>query len=406
VAAVISVGRLGKKYRLGALRGLSPTLRDQLTQWARSPWRRGTSAGEEFWALRDVSFEVEAGQVLGVVGPNGAGKSTLLKVLSAITEPTEGEARIRGRVASLLEVGVGFHPELSGRENVYLNGAILGMSRADIRQRFDEIVEFAGVQAFVETPVKRYSSGMYLRLAFAVAAHLEPDVLLVDEVLAVGDAAFQRKCLGKMESVAREGRTVLLVSHSMDAISRLCSRALWLDRGRVRELGDTAEIVGRYLADGLEARPAWEPGHDANPRFRYHGVWIERADTRERAQAVPADVGVDILLDFTVKDALGPEYLWLKLSAVDGRTVLASASTDAGPTLRDTLPPGRQRLRCSVPGHLLAPGDYFVTVTEPTDHGHVHHSGVVRFSVLAQNSLVGRDRREGVIAPLLSWQKE
>jgi len=206
----------------------------------------------EFWALRDVSFDVGQGEVLGVIGRNGAGKSTLLKVLSRITEPSEGEVRLRGRVASLLEVGTGFHKELTGRENVFLNGAILGMSRAEIRGKFDEIVEFAGVGKFIDTPVKRYSSGMTVRLAFAVAAHLEPEILLVDEVLAVGDAEFQRKCLGKMDEVAKGGRTILFVSHNMAAVEALCGRSVLLEDGRVVEDGETGRIVGRYIS-GLES---------------------------------------------------------------------------------------------------------------------------------------------------------
>ena len=225
----ISVRHLGKRYQLGS-RAAHNTLRDQITDSVRRVFSRSkgraASDGGEFWALRDVSFDVAKGEVLGVIGRNGAGKSTLLKVLSQITEPTEGEVRMRGRIASLLEVGTGFHPELSGRENVYLNGAILGMTKAEIRGKFDEIVAFAEVEKFLDTPVKRYSSGMYVRLAFAVAAHLEPEVLIIDEVLAVGDATFQKKCLGKMKEVGASGRTVLFVSHNMSAVMALCSRCV------------------------------------------------------------------------------------------------------------------------------------------------------------------------------------
>jgi len=248
--AIISVSGLGKRYRLGGALA-HDTLRDHVTHLAGRLWRRTPrSAPAELWALREVSFEVGAGEVLGIIGRNGAGKSTLLKVLSQITEPTEGEVRVRGRLASLLEVGTGFHPELTGRENIYLNGAILGMNKAEIRRKFDEIVAFAEVEEFLDTPVKRYSSGMYVRLAFAVAAHLEPEILLVDEVLAVGDAAFQEKCLGKMREVTHGGgRTVLFVSHNMAAVQALCGRALWLNRGRVMGLGPVEELVARYLED-------------------------------------------------------------------------------------------------------------------------------------------------------------
>jgi lipopolysaccharide transport system ATP-binding protein len=253
---------LGKKYVIGhaAKSERYIALRDVLVRGASSLWHktadmvhgRAIVAGdstEELWALKDVSFELKRGEVLGIIGRNGAGKSTLLKILSRVTEPSEGRVTIKGRVASLLEVGTGFHPELTGRENIYLNGAILGMTRAEIGRKFDDIVAFAEVEKFLDTPVKRYSSGMYVRLAFAVAAHLEPEILVVDEVLAVGDAEFQEKCLGKMdESSHREGRTVLLVSHNMGAINRLCRRVLWLDRGRIRECGPRETLVARYLA--------------------------------------------------------------------------------------------------------------------------------------------------------------
>jgi len=256
----IRVQGVSKQFELGAARPRFPTLRDALVSSAQragamvfSPLRsfRERQRPETFWALRDISFEVAQGEVVGIIGGNGAGKSTLLKILSRITEPTEGRIEIHGRVGSLLEVGTGFHPELTGRENTFLNGAILGMTRQEIARKFDEIVAFAEVERFIDTPVKHYSSGMYLRLAFAVAAHLEPEILIVDEVLAVGDASFQKKCLGKMGDVAREGRTVLFVSHNMDAVQRLCTHCLMLERGRVTAEGPTAAVVSRYLSRNL-----------------------------------------------------------------------------------------------------------------------------------------------------------
>ncbi|WKZ67338.1 MAG: polysaccharide ABC transporter ATP-binding protein [Flavobacteriales bacterium] len=249
-APIITVERLSKHYRLRTEAGPRYTaLRDVIAERAKGLFsrRRPRATMEEFKALDEVSFTVEAGDRVGIIGRNGAGKSTLLKVLSRITEPTKGRVTIDGRVASLLEVGTGFHPELTGRENIFLNGAILGMSRAEIAARFDEIVAFAEVERFLDTPVKRYSSGMYVRLAFAVAAHLEPEILIVDEVLAVGDAAFQRKCLGKMESVAGEGRTVLFVSHQMDAVQRLCNKGLLLHQGRLAANGPMQEVIRHYL---------------------------------------------------------------------------------------------------------------------------------------------------------------
>ncbi|HEX8338418.1 MAG TPA: ABC transporter ATP-binding protein [Pyrinomonadaceae bacterium] len=249
---IIRVQGISKKYSLGARRAGPTTLRETVAGAARSPlaaFRRRRDAADDatLWALRDVSFEVQPGEVVGVIGRNGAGKSTLLKILSRITEPTAGRAELYGRASSLLEVGTGFHPELTGRENIFLNGAILGMRRAEIARRFDEIVAFSEVEKFIDTPVKRYSSGMHMRLAFAVAAHLEPEILIVDEVLAVGDAQFQKKCLGKMGSVAEEGRTVLFVSHNMAAVSNLCRRGLVLERGRVVYAGTQTEAVARYL---------------------------------------------------------------------------------------------------------------------------------------------------------------
>jgi lipopolysaccharide transport system ATP-binding protein len=255
----IVVENLSKRYVIGH-EVRHDTLRDALVHGARGWWRvlrrrQGPRASrEEFWALRDVSFEVKPGEVVGIIGRNGAGKSTLLKLLSRITEPTEGRFTLQGRVASLLEVGTGFHPELTGRENIRLNGAILGMSRAEIRRKFDAIVAFAEIDRFLDTPVKRYSSGMYVRLAFAVAAHLEPEILIVDEVLAVGDYAFQRKCLGKMNTVAtEEGRTVLLVSHNLGSLIGLCDRVFWLDQGRLRKIGPAPAIAAEYVRSQTEA---------------------------------------------------------------------------------------------------------------------------------------------------------
>ncbi len=265
---IISVEGLGKRYLLSHQKR-HDTLRDSLTQSVRGFFKRGSAAAarEEFWALRDVSFQVNQGDVVGIIGRNGAGKSTLLKILSRITEPTTGRAVIRGRVASLLEVGTGFHPELSGRENIYLNGAILGMSRAEITRKFDEIVAFAEVERFLDTQVKHYSSGMYVRLAFAVAAHLEPEILIVDEVLAVGDAQFQKKCLGKMSEVARDsGRTVLFVSHNTAALQAICRTGLLLQKGSVAQSGPISECLSSYLASG-SGTATYTPANPSKPHI-------------------------------------------------------------------------------------------------------------------------------------------
>jgi lipopolysaccharide transport system ATP-binding protein len=261
----IRAEKLGKRYRIGGSRARAKG-RERVLNRLATPFRylastlREPAPEETIWALRDVSFEVKSGEVVGFIGSNGAGKSTLLKVLSRITEPTQGRALIRGRVGSLLEVGTGFHPELTGRENIYLSGTILGMKRIEIDRKFDEIIAFAEVDKFLDTPVKRYSSGMAVRLGFAVAAHLEPEVLLVDEVLAVGDLAFQKKCLGKMGDVAKRGRTVLFVSHNMIAVQNMCQRVIWLQNGRLMEDGPTSDVLGKYLSASFSSQTSDSPG--------------------------------------------------------------------------------------------------------------------------------------------------
>ena len=298
---------LSKRYRLGAREASSRTLGETLMASARrfNPLRRSSYQPEtEFWALKDVSFTIQPGEIVGIIGRNGAGKSTLLKVLSRIVDPTEGRAEINGRLASLLEVGTGFHPELTGRENIYLNGAILGMSRREIASKFDEIVAFAEVEQFLDTPVKRYSSGMYVRLAFAVAAHLEPEILVVDEVLAVGDAAFQRKCLGKMESVAGEGRTVLFVSHQMDAVQRLCNKGLLLHRGGLIASGAMDEVARHYLQRNAaaEAEFRFDPPGDGAAA---HATSLHIEDSEGRpAPEVPIGAPWQVRIRFTVERPL------------------------------------------------------------------------------------------------------
>lgn len=284
----IRVENLGKMYRIGGKQEAYSTLRDTLSQAFSAPFRRASQLlrgqaygaselGESIWALKDVSFEVKQGEVIGIIGKNGAGKSTLLKILSQITEPTTGYIDVFGRVGSLLEVGTGFHPELTGRENIYLNGAILGMSRAEIDRKFDEIVDFSGVEKFIDTPVKHYSSGMGLRLGFAVAAHLEPDILVVDEVLAVGDAEFQKKCLGKMQDVAGQGRTVLFVSHNLSAVETLCSQAMLLAEGGIELLGNTQDIISFYLQKNhkVDFDPFTNAKRSGNGKFRVTSFHLE-----------------------------------------------------------------------------------------------------------------------------------
>jgi lipopolysaccharide transport system ATP-binding protein len=297
MAPAVRVQGLGKRYRLGGPRGCYRyrSLREEVGRWVRKPLgflRRQAARREDFWALQDVSFDLEPGEVLGIVGRNGAGKSTLLKILSRITKPTTGRVELHGRVGSLLEVGTGFHPELTGRENVFLNGSLLGMARQEIARKFDEIVAFAEVERFLDTPVKHYSSGMYVRLAFAVAAHLEPEILIVDEVLAVGDAEFQKKCLAKMGDVATQGRTILFVSHNMGAVQNLCRRAVLLEHGRLRQVGTSREIVAKYLeaTDASACTPLAER-HDRSGegRFRFEDLTLLDGAGRPRAYAVTGE---------------------------------------------------------------------------------------------------------------------
>lgn len=357
---VIRVEGLSKRYQLGSLR--HDTLRDRLAHALRAPFARlrGNAPADpaEFWALRDVSFEVKRGEVLGIIGRNGAGKSTLLKVLSRITEPTTGRVSLRGRVASLLEVGTGFHPELTGRENIYLNGAILGMSRAEIRRKFDEIVAFAEVERFLDTPVKHYSSGMYVRLAFAVAAHLEPEILIVDEVLAVGDADFQAKCLGKMESIARnEARTVLFVSHNISAVARFCPRALLLDQGRIRVDGRTEIAINGYVSGGRTTPQGGidltKEGHTASAPLKLLSLTLN--DGRALVNRQPFTAALRFQVTRPTRAGFG-----IGFSNVDGRRILTLESDYAG-QFHD-LAPGEHVVTLRIPVLDLIPGRYRMDV--------------------------------------------
>lgn len=341
---VISVENVSKKYRLGEAR--HDTLRDRIVHAIRRPFRRPAAAANhsEFWALRDVSFEVKRGEVLGIIGRNGAGKSTLLKILSRITEPTTGRISLRGRVASLLEVGTGFHPELSGRENIFLNGAILGMSRQEIRGKFDEIVAFAEVERFLDTPVKHYSSGMYVRLAFAVAAHLEPEILIVDEVLAVGDAAFQQKCLGKIESIAGgSGRTVLLVSHNMVSIQQLCHRVLRLKAGRVAGQGDPLVEIQGYLGATVDAADPILNLSGAKRALEPHGGAVFRSAELigpcvQSPWKLPFGSPLHLRFSLSVTVPIDPCEIGIAISSLHGQEIVSTLSSWDGPL--GPLPPG------------------------------------------------------------------
>lgn len=367
--SIITVENLGKRYRLQhQAKAAYATLRETLASKAKqllAPSRshsESTPAEEDFWALNDVSFEIQRGDVVGIIGRNGAGKSTLLKILSRITEPTTGRIRLRGRVASLLEVGTGFHAELTGRENIFLNGAILGMTKAEIRSRFDEIVAFAEVEKFLDTPVKHYSSGMYVRLAFAVAAHLEPEILIVDEVLAVGDSQFQQKCLGKLQSVAVGGRTVIFVSHHMPSVQRLCSRAIYLASGRVREDGPTEAIVAGYTAPtgaseastNLSSLPKGERRGNGLARFTQIELLNSRnVPSNEFAQGEPMVVRLTIVSDIALEGVL----FGFSFISADGTEVQGTSAQDSG---IGRLAAGTSTFRCEVFPMVLCPGRWQV----------------------------------------------
>jgi lipopolysaccharide transport system ATP-binding protein len=367
----IRVERLGKQYRIGAMPTGYRTLRDALVTGVK---RLGTGdfrrSHDTIWALRDVSFDLQRGQVLGIIGKNGAGKSTLLKLLSRVTEPTEGQAEIHGRVGSLLEVGTGFHPELTGRENIYLNGAILGMKRTEIESKFDEIVDFAEVRTFIETPVKRYSSGMYLRLAFAVAAHLEPEILVVDEVLAVGDAEFQRKCLGKMSDVADEGRTVLFVSHNMSAIQRLTEETIVLDKGRVALRAPTPEAVDYYMTSEM----SHSGEHQWNAKVTGYGnpfkpKALRVLDHQGRVvDQVPSTESFSIEFEYELEEAITGLRVGLYLYTSRGEPVFTSFDTDNPERYERWVERNKAKhvSRCRIPANFLNGGTFVLGVNAST----------------------------------------
>lgn len=420
----ISIRNVSKKYRLGTV-GMT-TLRDELQRrWARlrnNEAALGLAPGarrnpSDFWALRDVSFDVQQGEVVGLIGRNGAGKSTLLKILSRITEPTLGEIRIRGRVASLLEVGTGFHPELSGRENIFLNGAVLGMSRAETRRKFDEIVEFSEIGKFIDTPVKRYSSGMYVRLAFAVAAHLEPEILIVDEVLAVGDVAFQRKCLGKVKQISQgQGRTVLFVSHNMNAVENICTRGVMLKQGQLlREGNDVRDIVREYNAAYAQASasPVWQNDHNefANDNVRIDKFYLTDASGEIVSHPVTNDSSVSVVIEGEIVKPDSNIQLGYGLFTDDMDLLYISTNLDQPETSWVDLQKGHFRLSCNIPARLINEGKYRVGLwfslfrrkryCDPGDKG-----PLLSFEVAGglSDSPCLVVRRPGYLAPVLQWQ--
>jgi lipopolysaccharide transport system ATP-binding protein len=421
---VITAEHLSKSYLVGhrsARRERHPTLRDMLVREARNFGRKAADfvrgrqivqgdEVEEFWALKDVSFEVGRGEVVGIIGRNGAGKSTLLKILARITEPTEGRVTIRGRVASLLEVGTGFHPELSGRENIFLNGAILGMTRAEIKRKFDEIVAFAEVERFLDTPVKRYSSGMYVRLAFAVAAHLEPEILVVDEVLSVGDAEFQKRCLGKMSEVAGGGRTVLFVSHNMGAVKALCGRGVVLQNGRTAFDGSTEQAISQHLRrsgliTAIATERTWSPEEaPGSDDFRLRRVRL--TGEKSAGPIFQPDEAINVLIAYDQTRPLSGMRIVLQVQTLVGE--IAFTTTDQAWRGETTYSAGAYEVTCRIPGELLNTLQYIIRLwagipgkrylLDPVDLLTLSIDGAGN-----QRSLYSRETWPGVICPAIKW---
>jgi ABC-2 type transport system ATP-binding protein/lipopolysaccharide transport system ATP-binding protein len=396
----IQVQGVSKRYRLG--QGPYLTLRESLSRLV----RKGSVSKEEVWALRDLSFDVDEGEVLGLIGLNGAGKSTLLKILSRITEPTAGRSRTRGRVGALLEVGTGFHPELTGRENIFLNGVILGLRRSEVTRRLDEIVAFAGVEQFLDTPIKRYSSGMYLRLAFAVAAHVDPDIVIVDEVLAVGDVQFRQRCLGRMSEFAREGRTVVLVSHDLGSINQICERALWLEGGRLRLDGPSAAVVDAYVRDAVPRGAVSTFDPEPNKPIQLLSAAVSAADS-DANDVLRRDRPFAVELRFVVRERIPGLSVAFILETSQGVRVLDEDwGPDMGGELLPAALPQAYSARLVVPP-VLAPGDYVLVGWVGTQAGAIVQREVLAFSLLPgpvdTSEAVQRNR---VVQPGVRWEVE
>jgi len=397
----IRVLDMGKRYRLGE-RQPYRRLGESIFNALRRPFKTGgeRTENEFLWAIRNITFDVTRGEVLGVIGENGAGKTTLLRILAHITHPTEGRAEIYGKVGSLLEVGTGFHPELNGRENVYLNGAILGMSRSEITKKYDEIVDFAQIDSFMETPVKHYSTGMRVRLAFSVAAHLDPEILFIDEVLSVGDASFQARCLKKMEEVAGAGRTVLFVSHNLGAVNGLCSRCIWMEHGKVRMDGDPQTVIESYLSTGFSSEARWRHPDDATCGQQVRISTVEVIDEDGSPDVnVQYDQPVRIRVRWDARQHVEDLQVILRITDTAGTTILSTSDQDSNPG-SGSWDVGCYSYVCEVPGPLLRPGRYLVSVYATSRRiVHEEHTFVVAFDVIPGVARV----RPGVIVPRLRW---
>jgi lipopolysaccharide transport system ATP-binding protein len=409
----IRVRELGKKYTIGGPQEKYHTFRDAIVNSVTAPFRTRSTQGadqanNEFWALRDVSFDVHKGEVIGIIGRNGAGKSTLLKILSRITTPTEGEIEIFGRVGSLLEVGTGFHPELTGRENIFLSGSILGMRKREIEQKFDEIVNFAEIKKFIDIPVKRYSSGMYVRLAFAVAAHLDTEILLVDEVLAVGDAQFQKKSINKMNEVSRGGRTVLFVSHNMGSISNLCEKCILLDGGRLVSYDQTNSVIKRYISSATTKYSEYIQDHVPTKPMNLRRVSLLN-NNEIAASEFNFDEGFKIIIEYDINQPIKNCYVWAGLRTFEEIVAFDSADIDVDESLIHERSVGRYKSILKIPPNLLNAGNYYLVVgiakwAPVIGYDRVKVCDITIFNIGTPEKIrTGRDR-PGIIQPFLPWE--
>ncbi|MBI2966775.1 MAG: ATP-binding cassette domain-containing protein [Bacteroidetes bacterium] len=422
---VIKVENLSKQYRLGTVG--TGTLAHDLNRWwhlirgKEDPYlkvgeanRIDSNGSEEYiWALSNINFEVKQGEVLGIIGKNGAGKSTLLKILSRVTMPTTGEVSIKGRIASLLEVGTGFHPELSGRENIFLNGAILGMTKQEIKSKLDEIIEFSGVERYIDTPVKRYSSGMYVRLAFAVAAHLDPEILIVDEVLAVGDAEFQKKCLGKMKDVAGQGRTVLFVSHNMEAISNLCQRTILLKEGNLISDNETDTVIRSYI-EVQELNTVYQSKHQpvGNNSIFLERMFISVNGTQNPAKMAFYSKSFDVIMEYIVPHEISHWFVGVSFRTLSDVVAFTTTDFDENPELLGTRKPGKYRSSFTIPAQWLNPGKYkiFIVFINSATKERIDSFDTIGFEIFDDGSPTIKFKmtpvRKGILQPYIKWNVE
>jgi len=414
---VLKVENLWKQYRLGVVGASS--LREDVGRWLaqlkgkEDPTLkvgetndRENIKGEYVWALQDINFEIRQGEVVGIIGKNGAGKSTLLKILSKVTTPSKGNIKIKGRIASLLEVGTGFHPELTGRENIFLNGAILGMTKNDIRSKFDEIVDFSGIGKYIDTPVKRYSSGMYVRLAFAVAAHLEPEILIVDEVLAVGDADFQKKCLGKMQDVSQAGRTVLFVSHNMTSMRNLCSSGILLQNGKIAFAGAMEKTIECYIDNASNNPPYYE--NEKNLQKKLNIRKIEVLDINNKlTNEINYNDGFSVYIEYEITEALKNVVVWIQMETLDENIILASCNYDMLENEMEEKKAGLYKYQVQIPAQLFNQGTFVLVVGAYTQNPLIAYDRInsIRIQIVDSNIYLFAEQgqRGGVLKPILNW---